>query len=141
MSKSRLSTLRYENGRGRDTTCPQSSEDPTWSRVSKEHQWNSKTNQMILGESFTEKQAKDLLQDDSMLEALDNLTDNELDDLYERTLALNRRLKQHLRDGQLPGRMDNLETTTDFQRSRNTVVLPPIVKKNSLMANSLKANR
>jgi hypothetical protein len=77
-----------------------------------------------------------------MLEALDKLPDHELDELLDKALALNKRLKQRLKDESLSDRVKDQETRTlDSSRTRNTVVLPPIVKKDSAMSTRLRANR
>jgi hypothetical protein len=77
-----------------------------------------------------------------MLEALDNLSDHELDELLGKALALNKRLKQHLKDESLSGEVKEQEKRTlDMSRTRNTVVLPPIVKKDSAMSTRLRTNR
>ena len=88
--------------------------------------------------SFGERQTTDI-DDKSMLTALDDLSDDELDELLDRTLALNKRLKDRLKEEDLQG--NDCEKTANVLRSRNTVVLPPIVKKDSAMSTRLRTNR
>ena len=83
-----------------------------------------------------------LYEDKSMLEALDSLSDYELDELLQRTLALNNKLKEHLKNECLSSQINDRESRKfSSSRARNTVVLPPILKKDSAMSTRLTANR
>ena len=83
-----------------------------------------------------------LYEDKSMLEALDSLSDYELDELLQRTLALNNKLKEHLKNECGSSQINDRKSRKfGSSRARNTVVLPPIVKKNSVMSTKLTANR
>ena len=139
MSTLRLPTLKHDHGENGDETTSQS-----WVNdhsKSKDQQCFLKTKNDSEA-SFAEQETSDFCKDESMLEALEKLPDHELDELLDKALALNKRLKQRLKDESLSDRVKDQETRTlDSSRTRNTVVLPPIVKKDSAMSTTLRANR
>lgn len=140
MSTFRLPTLKYENGENIDENPSQSLENGH--SKSKEQECFLKTRNDSEA-SFAEQETTDSCEDEPMLEALDNLSDHELDELLGKALALNKRLKQHLKDESLSGEVlkEQEKRTLDMSRTRNTVVLPPIVKKDSAMSTRLRTNR
>ena len=139
MSTLRLLTLKHDHGENDDETTSQS-----WANdhsKSKDQHCFLKTKNDSEA-SFAEQETSDFCKGESMLEALDKLPDHELDELLDKALALNKRLKQRLKDESLSDRVKDQETRTlDSSRTRNTVVLPPIVKKDSAMSTTLRANR
>ena len=134
MSTLRLPTLQHQYGENGAEISHQSAE-----KSNDQESCCPKTSQNS-EESFDKLETTDVCEDESMLQALDNLSDHELDELLEKTLAINKQLKQRLKDESLSGRVKG-KMTSDSSRTRNTVVLPPIVKKDSAMYTRLRANR
>ena len=136
MSALRLPTLKHQYGENTDEISTQSVEK------SKEQQsCTFKTSHNTEG-SFDKLETTDVCEDESMLEALDSLSDHELNELLDKALAINKRLKQRLKDESLSGKVGDKERRIqDSSRTTNTVVLPPIVKKDIAMATRLRANR
>lgn len=70
-------------------------------------------------------------EEQSLLNGLDKLDDDELDELLKETREINKRLRKHLADD------DELDMDVEVQdqfvtgTTRNNIVLPPIVKKGS----------
>lgn len=139
MSALRLPPLNCENGENSDETRSECLENCH----SKSKEQRCCTVETVNKQTpSADEDATNLCEDNSMLEALDSLSDYELDELLQRTLALNNRLKEHLKDECLSGQINNRESRTfGSSRARNTVVLPPIVKKDSAMSTRLTANR
>ncbi|CAB4011128.1 Hypothetical predicted protein [Paramuricea clavata] len=139
MSTFRLPTLKYENGENSDESPSQNLENGHSKSKEQEYFLKTRNDSEV---SFAEQETTDSCEDEPMLEALDNLSDHELDELLGKALALNKRLKQHLKDESLSGGVKAQEKgTLDMSRTRNTVVLPPIVKNDSAMSTRLRTNR
>ena len=135
MSALRLPTLKYQYGENTDEISSQSVEK------SKGQQCCTLKTSHNTEESFDKPETTDVCEDESMLEALDSLSDHELDELLNKALAINKQLKQRLKDESLSGKLKDQGRIQDSSRTRNTVVLPPIVKKDCAMSTRLRANR
>ena len=141
MSTMPLPKLKYERRHNRNEASSQNLNNDR-STSKEQPQTSSETE-----EHFAVQEAKNLHEDDSMLEALDGLSDGELDELLSRTLALNKRLKEQLKDDSSSGHSDMArlrgqeKRIFDSSRVRNAVVLPPIVKKDCALPTRLRANR
>ena len=140
MSTLRLPPLKYEN---RDETHSECLEN--CQAKSKEQCFSCSTapSETVNTEGpSADQDAANFYGDQSMLEALDSLSDYELDALLQRTLALNNTLKEHLKDEHLSGHVSARESRAcKSSNARNTVVLPPIFKKESAMSTQVTANR
>ena len=116
----------------------------TGQRIARQKVKRTQTSSSILTEkSFSNREAgpdkklKDFPphEHSTTLDALDVLSDEELDDFLKQSLALNKKLKEHLRDENMKeqGQMTYM--------AKNTLVLPPIVHKTSSLKNNLTTNR